>query len=368
MRRTRLALLFCCSALLAACGPSEPLRLGFVGGLSGRVADLGEAGRDGFQLAIEQANASGGVQGRKVEFVVKDDAQDPAQARKAAEELVTAGVAAIIGPMTSAMAEPVLAVATAAGIPVISPTVTTTELTGKDDLFLRVSADTRAYAERSARFHFEKKGVRRVAAVFDSRNRAYTESWLAEFSKAFTALGGTMIAETAYASGDDTDHGALVKQLLGDGPDALLFVAGALDAARFAQQARQQDPKATLIGVDWAATERLTELGGKAVDGLFLTQYFDRNDSSTEYQRFRAVFEKRFQRSPGFASVAAYDATKAVLDATWRAKSSTPLKTALIKNGPFAGAQQAVTFDAFGDSVRKAFIITIRDGQFVVVE
>lgn len=369
MRSTRLVLLALSSALLvAACGPKEPLRLGFVGGLSGRVADLGEAGRDGFQFAIEQANATGGVQGRRVEFVVKDDAQDPAQARKAAEELVAAGVTAIVGPMTSAMAQPVLEVATAAGIPVVSPTVTTTELTGKDDLFLRVSADTRTYAQRSARHHFEKNGVRRVAAVFDTRNRAYTESWLGEFRTAFTALGGTMAGEIAFEAGEGADHAALVGEMLTTRPDALLVVAGALDTARIAQQVRQVDAGITLIGVDWAATERLVELGGKAVDGIFLTQFFDRDDPSPEYRGFRAAFEARFQRPPGFASVAAYDATKAILDAVWRARSSTPVKTALIDHGPFAGAQQAVRFDRFGDSVRKAFIITIRDGQFVVVD
>jgi branched-chain amino acid transport system substrate-binding protein len=337
MRRTRLVLLALCSAVLvAACGPKEPLRLGFVGGLSGRVADLGEAGRDGFQFAIEQANATGGVQGRRVEFVVKDDAQDPAQARKAVEELVAAGVVAIVGPMTSAMAQPVLEIATAAGIPVVSPTVTTTELTGKDDFFLRVSADTR--------------------------------SWLGEFRTAFAALGGNMAGEIAFESGDGTDHAALVGEMLATQPDALLVVAGALDTARIAQQVRQVDAGITLIGVDWAATERLVELGGKAVDGIFLTQFFDRDDPSPEYRGFRSAFESRFQRPPGFASVAAYDATKAILDAIWRAKSSTPVKTALIDHGPFAGAQQAVRFDRFGDSVRKAFIITIRDGQFLVID
>jgi branched-chain amino acid transport system substrate-binding protein len=55
------AILLCgCFTLLGGCGPTEPIRLGFLGGLSGRVADLGGAGRDGVQLAIEQANAGGG--------------------------------------------------------------------------------------------------------------------------------------------------------------------------------------------------------------------------------------------------------------------------------------------------------------------
>ena len=178
-------LLLAASALIAACSPPEPIRLGFIGGLTGRVADLGHSGRNGFQLAVEQANAAGGIRGRRIEILVKDDGQDPDKAAQAAAELVAAKVAAIIGPMTSAMVEPVLAAATRAGIAVISPTVTTTEMTGKDDLFLRVMADTRSYAELSARYNYQKIGVRRVAAVYDLHNRAYSESWLSAFRKSF---------------------------------------------------------------------------------------------------------------------------------------------------------------------------------------
>ncbi len=353
---------------LTACGPSEPIRIGFVGGLTGRVADLGVAGRNGFQMAVEQMNSAGGVQGRQIELIVKDDAQDPAQAKRVTEELVAAKVVAIIGPMTSAMAEPVLAAATAGGIAVVSPTVTTTALTGKDDLFLRVSSDTTSYASLSARYQFNKNGVRRVAAVLDTRNRAYTESWLNDFRKAFVALGGAVTIEVPFESGTETDHAALVAQLLASQPDALLFIAGAVDTARFAQQARQAHPDSKLIGVEWASTESLLALGGKAVEGLHLPQFFDRNDRSQEYLGFRRAYEGRFQQPPGFASVAAFDATRAVLEAVGRAKSSTPVKEALLERGPFTGAQQAVRFDRFGDAQRPAFITKVQDGSFVVVE
>lgn len=367
MRKT-LALPLIATLFLTACGPSEPIRIGFVGGLTGRVADLGIAGRNGFQLAVEQMNSAGGVQGRQIELIVKDDAQDPAQAKRVTEELVAAKVVAIIGPMTSAMAEPVLAAATAGGIAVVSPTVTTTALTGKDDLFLRVSSDTSSYADLSARHQFNKNGVRRVAAVLDTRNRAYTESWLNDFRKAFVALGGAITAEVPFESGAETDHAALVAQLLASQPDALLFISSAVDTARFAQHARQSDPGSKLIGVEWASTEQLIALGGKAVEGLHLPQFFDRNDRSQEYLGFRRAYEGRFQQPPGFASVAAFDATRAVLEAVGRAKSSTPTKEALLERGPFTGAQQAVRFDRFGDAQRPAFITKVQDGSYVVVD
>lgn len=358
------ALALVAAALLGACAPPEPIRLGFIGGLSGRVADLGEAGRNGFLLAVEEANAKGGIGGRKIESLVRDDAQSADQARHATGELVAAKVAVIIGPVTSAMAEPVLAVATPAGIPVISPTVTTAKLTGIDDLFLRVISDTNEYSALSARHHFQQNGVRKVAAVLDIRNRAYTEAWLSGFRSTFSGLGGTLTSETLFESGDAGDYRALVTTALREKPDALLIIASAVDTARIAQQLPEGGPRPRLIGVEWASTERLIELGGKAVEGLAVTQYFDRNDSSPAYRKFQQAYEARFKSPPGFASVAAYDATSAVIEAISRGGKA-PLKQSLIEGGPFTGAQQPVRFDRFGDARRDAFITVVRDGRFV---
>ena len=90
---------------LAGCGPTEPIRLGFIGGLSDRNSDNGQSGQNGVILAIEQFNRAGGLGGRQVELVVRDDAQEPAVAERVARELVAAGVEAVIGPFTSGMAQ-----------------------------------------------------------------------------------------------------------------------------------------------------------------------------------------------------------------------------------------------------------------------
>ena len=188
--------------------------------------------------------------------------------------------------------------ATAAGLPVVSPTVTTSALTGKDDLFLRVTEDTRGYSDLAANHHFRKTGLRRVAIVFDTRNRAYTEDWVQGFRLSFTGLGGKVVAEVPFESGDMPNHPALVRELLAGKPDGLVFVSSAIDAARFAQAARDAGARQTLIGVEWAATERFIELGGKAVDGVYLTQFFDRQSAAPEFQSMRQAYEARFKAPP----------------------------------------------------------------------
>jgi hypothetical protein len=139
------------SALLVACFSREPIRLGFLGGLSGRVADLGIGGRDGALLAIELRNASGGVGGRLLELIAEDDQQDTETAKRAVSRLINNKVVATIGPMTSAMA--------VATVPLANTTqrlmVTTPDLVRMDDYFLRViDSEKRIWNVLSARLVF----------------------------------------------------------------------------------------------------------------------------------------------------------------------------------------------------------------------
>ena len=77
--------------LFSGCQNSEPIKIGFSGGLTGRLADLGLNGRNGVILAVEEINRNGGVAGRQIELLIRDDRQDPDVARTVDEELITKG-------------------------------------------------------------------------------------------------------------------------------------------------------------------------------------------------------------------------------------------------------------------------------------
>lgn len=352
-------------AVLGGCGPQEPLRIGFLGGLSGRVADLGEAGRNGAQLAIDEVNRGGGIGGRQVELIVRDDGQSGEQLIVAVNELRTARVAAIVGPMTSAMAEVALPLANSAGLPLVSPTVTARKFFNVDDQMFLVMSSTREEAALSAQFH-HGRGARRVAVAYDVRNLAYTESWLAEFSRVFQEFGGEVVG-IAFESAPDADLGRLAERVLAVRGDLVLLIASAADAARLAQKLRERDPKVPLAASQWATTQRLIELGGSAVEGMFLHNYFDGQSRAPAFVRLRSAYVERFRREPDFAAIASYDATCAVLGALARREGGETLHDALLKRGPFAGAEGDFSFNANGDSSRVPRITTVRDGQFASV-
>lgn len=91
-------------ATFVGCESNTPIKIGFVAGTSGPVADLGITGRDAVQLIIDQTNREGGIGCRQIQLITKDDQQNPDLARQSVQELIDEGVVAIIGPMTSDMA------------------------------------------------------------------------------------------------------------------------------------------------------------------------------------------------------------------------------------------------------------------------
>jgi len=350
---------------LAACAPPEPVRIGYIGGLSDRVSDLGIGGLQGARLAVELRNKSGGVKGRPIELIESDDQQTPEIAVQAFDTLVEHRVVAVVGPMTSAMAMAIVPRANAAKTVVMSPTVTTGDLLGIDDYFFRVIPATQEFVRTNANYYYHVLGLRRLRLVFDVRNRSYSQSWLDEFSKAFAAAGGTLLAPLPFTSSEETLFPTLARQALADRPDGILLVANSVDAAMMSQAIRRLDGRVALGTSEWAATERLVEIGGKWIEGVTVAQFFERDSRMPTYVTFRTAFLNRFNREPGFPETFSYDAANVIFDALEAQQGKQTLKQAILARRHFVGAQRPIDFDDNGDTLGRTFMVGIRNGAFV---
>jgi branched-chain amino acid transport system substrate-binding protein len=363
----RLLLVVCLVAVLFGCGAKEPLKIGFIGGLSDRNTDVGESGYKAVVLAVEQINRAGGINGRPVELVARDDAQNPETAAKSAAELAQQNVVAVVGPFTSGMAAAVMPVFEKASLVTISPTVTSMDFFARDDYLIRINRTTRDNARDYARV-LSGRGQSAISLAYDTRNRSFTESWLKEFRQAFAELGGRVPAEIPFESSPDADFDRVTHELLAAKPDGLLFIAGATDVARLAQLARRSAPALPISASEWAASEQLLQLGGKVVDGLLIVLNFNRDDDSPRYVAFREAFFNRFQAMPSYSAVLAYDAATVLFAALAKRQKDETAKAAILRYGPYEGLQQQIAFDAFGDTPRKVFFSEIRDGRFVLLK
>lgn len=352
--------------MLMGCSQA-PVTVGFLGGLTGSAADLGVGGRDGALLAVEQANARGGVGGRAVNLRVFDDGQQPERLASIWPSIESAGLSAMVGPMTSSVAAHWLPLANQAQLLTVSPTVTSSRFSGMDDHFFRVISSTREYASLTARHHLAAGQWRRYALVLDASNQAYTFSWAEHFEAAVRTYGGEVVATVAYPRDAAAALDGALEQALAASPEALMVVANATDTARLAQLLRQRGITLPLLGAEWAATPQLLLAGGRAVEGMLLAQYMDRESKVPRYVAFDAEFRRRYGRAPGFVEVAAYDAMQVVLAGLAQQQRDESLKHTLLRLRRFQGVQQDIVFDGYGDSQRALAMTRVSNGRFVVV-
>jgi len=352
--------------IFVGCKPKETVKIGFIGCLSGRNADLGTAGLNGVTLAVEKANLAGGINGSPIEVIAKDDEENPETAVRQVESLIKRGVKIIIGPMTSSMTVAVLPTINHSGTILLSPTVTSSDFTGKDDNLLRICGNVADYATKSANYQYEQLGRRKVAVFYDTGNSSYTEKWLESFKTVFEGNGGRIVATFGFVSGKDKVFLSNARKALTSGADLVLVIANTIDASSIVQQLRKLKPEITIALSEWASTERFIELAGSHAEGIYVSQFSKLNDTSPQYLSFVDKYKKRFALTPLFPSISGYDAANVAIKAL--TDKGTTAKESIISARKFQGLQEIIEIDRYGDSNRLTYLSVIHDSKYQPLE
>lgn len=355
-------------ALVGACPERAPLPIGFLGGLTGRGADLGTAGRDGATLAVEEQNARGGLQGRRLTLLSGDDRQEPSTAVRELRRLLDEGVVAVVGPMTSAMAVATAPAVAERRVVMIAPTVATYLLTGQDDYFLRVYPTGAEIAARLAEVAAHQLRLTRVAVVYDSGNAAYTQTLYQSFTRAFVGDSSRVTRPYVYRSGPRPYFSELAAEIHATDADGVLVLSGAMDTALLCQHLRAVGSALPVMVTEWSATDEVIQHGGAAVEGMLLLQSVDRLSTRPESVRFRRAFAQRFGYAPSFAAVHAYDAARVLFAGLERTHEPSKLKAQLLAIARFEGLQGPLQLDRFGDVAGRYVLTTVLDGRFVAAD
>jgi branched-chain amino acid transport system substrate-binding protein len=369
MRTFTLAILLTtCLLLQAACKDSEPIRLGFLGGLTTRAAGLSTSGRDGFQLAIEEINASGGINNRQVEGIIQDTRGHRETALQAVRSLVERKVSAIIGPMTSQTAVAVVPAVNLAKIPMVSPTVSTNQLNGLDDYFFRVYY-TNAQAAKLLAERMSIQDNKRVAAIYDLGNKAYTEDWVNHFQGVVERDNNAEVIRIPFDIRSDTLFLELATRVAEANPQGILILANAVDTAMICQQLAKLSIKLPCFATGWSYSDDLIQFGGKSVEGLSIIQSVNTTDPAPAVQNFVAAYRKRFRAEPNFPAFHAYDATRMVLGILEKTTDPEEIREELLKLESFAGLQSEIAFDRYGDLEKPHLhLAKIVNGRFIEID
>ena len=350
-------------AALCGCQPAATIKVAFIGDLSGRVSELAIDGRNGAQLAIETLNAQSGP---RYELRVHDDGRAPDDAPAAVAAVADEGDAFAVGPMTSVVAQRMLAEAGKRQLVLISPTANSDELSGADDWFFRVIPPAGPGAQQIADAAISR-GLRSASVMAEWRNRSYSESFTNKFDARFRSQGGAPVKVVRYDTDQNPDYATIAADLLSTRPGLVLLVCSAVDAAIVSQQLRRMDADVQIAMASWAANVQLLQMGGRAIEGALVQQVLDLDSAEPAYVDFRRRFIARFGNPPSQAAVFSYDATMMGAEGLRRKSDRQSLRDVLRAPGEWPGLQQPVVLDHFGDSISRFRLSEVRQGRFVML-
>ena len=365
---TFLTCVFISLTLLSSCKRERPpWKVGFAGTLSGTFSELGVAGRNGAILKIEEVNKGGGVKGRPLELLIRDDKHDPKEAMRVDQELIEAGVVAIIGHMTSAMTLSVMPLVEEQKVLLISPTTSTPLLAKKNDLFIRVVGVSSEPAKEIAKLA-SQKGLKKVAVLLSKENKEYCVPYAEAFKVKLQEEGGDVIWVEEFEQEQRSIFSFLTEEILRKKPDAILIVASGTDTALLCQYIRMSNGKIPIFVSGWALTQDLLLHGGRSVEGVWTYEYFPFAAQDKAVEEFREKYKARFRIEPSFASLLAYDAVEVLVRGLEKAKEPiTPngLKEAILKIKRFESPSGAFELDQYGDAIIRYHFVTVEKGRFV---
>ncbi len=342
---------------------AEPLRIGFVIGLTGPGASDKSDIQNGAEMAVAEHNAATGTDDVPIALTFHDTTNSPIGAKVAAEKAVFDGVALLLAPAFSSQALEAARTAQALGVPLISVIATHPDIAAVGDRIFSVCFDDHDQAGTMAAFAHATLGAR-TAAILTDLNSAYGLAMTTAFRERFTDLGGRILAEIPYKM-RQRDFDDQLRQVAQAQAEVLFmpgyWVDGAPMVKRLAEFGISSIP---LAGDGWGSSQFENSRGGHPGQGYYTDHWasFMPDEASA---RFTLAYVRRFGRDPVAGSALAYDAVRVAALAAKRAGSTRPddLTRALASIRDFPGITGSITFNAGGKARKDIHIMEIVGGK-----
>ncbi|MDI9442242.1 MAG: ABC transporter substrate-binding protein [Bacillota bacterium] len=368
IKRVVICVMLVCALVVPGFAQEEPIKVGLISSLTGSVSTYGQSVRNAVTMAVDDINASGGILGRQINLVILDDKGDGTEAAQAARRLIDReNVALILGPVITPCVMAVAPIAQAAGVPMLTPTGTGDEITTIGDFIFRGAYKDSFQGRVMAQFAFENLGLREAAIIYDVAND-YSVGLRTAFKTTFEGLGGRVIAEESYYTGD-TDFSAQLTALAMRNPAALFIPDYYSTAGPILMQARLMGMDSVMLGVDGWDSPDLTALAGGFEEGGYIVNHYSSEVDSPVTQEFIARYTATFGQAPDALAALAYDGTLIAAKALEAAGTTEPaaLKEALGIVG-IEGVTGTINMDPEGTPIKSAVILTITGGKWVLVD
>jgi len=368
----KIRLLLCIFATLGlvSCGQKgNEILIGEYGSLTGNDATFGTSTRDGIQMAVDEVNKAGGVLGKQLKVLVEDDQSKPEEAVTVVTKLISSDrVIAVLGEVASTRSKAAAPVAQQNMIPMISPSSTNPGVTQIGDYIFRVCFIDPFQGLVMAKFATNTLKLKNVAILRDVKND-YSIGLADVFINEFQKMGGKIIADQSYASGD-VDFSAQLTAIKAKNPQAIYIPGYYTEVGLIAGQTKKLGITATLLGGDGWDSPKLTEIGGEALDGSYFSNHYSVDDPSPAIQKFVGEYKARFGHAPDGLAALGYDAAHILAESLRRAGTTEgpKLRDAIAQTKDYAGVTGKITIDKDRNTVKPAVVLQVKDRKLVYIE
>ncbi|GAX90875.1 ABC transporter substrate-binding protein [Effusibacillus lacus] len=372
------ASLFLMGSLLSGCGSqqtgsggkADSVTIGAIFPLTGGSAYQGKSFKQAIELAQEEINAKGGINGLKLNILFEDDKGVPAEGVNAAQKLITQNkVSAILGNFNSSVTLAVRAVTEREKVVQLTPGSTADSITepGHKYMFRNLMPNSFQGPEL-AKYATKKLNLKKVAII--AENTDYGRSGAEQYKKTTESLGGKILAVEYYNQGDKDFYAQLTK-LKNLNPEGV-FIAGLItEGAQILKQARDLGIKTQWLGLGGFTNDKFFELSEGAAEGMIHVSYFE--PEAYQYfpqsKEFVENYKKKYGVGPDMYAANSYEAVYILAEAIKTAGGGDreKIREAMSKIKDLPGVCGPTTFDQNGQAAKGLLFVKIQGGKRVPI-
>jgi branched-chain amino acid transport system substrate-binding protein len=356
-----LALVGALVAGAAGIADAGTIKIGFNAPLTGFAAADGLSAKIGAQLAVDQANAEGGINGVQIELVVYDDQASPKNSMTIANKLigqdkVNIGISGSYSGATRAAA----GVYQAAGIPFISAYAVHPDITRAGDYVFRTSFVGEVQGRAGAKLVGEILGKKKVVLIVLKND--FGKSLANGFKEVASQFGITVVGEYEYGI-KDRQFGPIVSKVKADAPDAIYATGYFFTAGPLVNQLRAAGVTVPVIGQEGYDSQKFIDIAGPAAEGVIITTSLDRDSKSPETRDFISAFEKIAGYKADMVAASGHTAAKVAIAAMRKVGAGDPkaIRDA-IASITLQASTGKISFNSLGEVRKDVQVQVVKDG------
>lgn len=297
----------------ALVGAQETVKYGVSGPFSGNSAEYGRIWKTGFDLALEEINGAGGIQGRLVELQYEDSQSDPKQSVTVAQKFVTdASILAELGDFASPASMAASPIYERGKLVQFGFTNSHPDFTKGGEYMFSPSISQLQDATYLAQIAFERAGKKQAVLYRNTDwGKVSSDIYVTELQK----LGGEAVLLDSYLE-TEKDFRAILAKVRDAAPESVTLISYYTDGALLVQQAKDVGITVPIVAIGSCYSPQFIELGGEATEGVLLATSFFPTDPRPEVQTFVEKYQAKYNVPPDVFSAGAYDAVNILAWAT----------------------------------------------------